>query len=130
MPDVGLVVVVRKRDPGADRGDELAHGMAGASFDPLRAQLREPALDEDVPIGVQVRRRRLLEAVALVGVVPIGPAPQLIVTAWGADGAERLRSARSGAEGVVELVGDVALEAADDLGFAQAFGGAAVRRLA
>src|SRR6266496_4406527 len=31
-----------------------------------------------------------------------------------------------GTEGVVELAGDVALEAADDLGFAQALGGAAV----
>src|SRR5207244_7389319 len=31
-----------------------------------------------------------------------------------------------GAEGVVELAGDVALEAADDLGFGQALGGATV----
>src|SRR6266849_44621 len=38
----------------------------------------------------------------------------------------RAEVGKIGAEGVVELAGDVALEAADDLGFGQALGGATV----
>src|SRR6266581_274551 len=45
------------------------------------------------------------------------------VSCWRDEGVE---VGEVGAEGVVELAGDVALEAADDLGFGQALGGAPV----
>ena len=51
---------------------------------------------------------------------PIGPAPQVIETI----GPGRCVAREVGEQGVVELAGDVALEAADDLGLGLAFGGA------
>ena len=53
---------------------------------------------------------------------PIGPAPQVIETI----GPGRCVAREVGEQGVVELAGDVALEAADDLGLGLAFGGAAL----
>src|SRR3546814_6323940 len=52
MPDEGLGVVGPVRDPGADRGDELADGAVGAAAEPLVGELGEPALDQVHPRAV------------------------------------------------------------------------------
>src|SRR3954452_20591464 len=57
----------------------------------------------------------------------MNPALQVIVMAWRGRGVAASRSARFSAEGVIGLARDVALEAADDLAFGLAFGGAALR---
>src|SRR5437879_10751393 len=52
MPDERFGVVVPVGDPRADRADEFADGAVGASFDPLRGEFGEPALDEVEPGAV------------------------------------------------------------------------------
>jgi hypothetical protein len=61
LPDERLGVVVPVGDPGADRRDKIADRAVGASLDPFRRQLGEPALDEVEP-GTLGRREMQREA--------------------------------------------------------------------